>query len=343
MRMRHLLIALIVIATTTSVFVPISYAQPQTAGYTTTYTPLHAVEITQKSTGVKINITPTATRMAKFVYNSRGNMAFAIALAGVLEGVDYLLDPKNNRVVFKPKPEGAYQVHDVYGATAEEACQKWLANINTSQVPHYKNATTKATGQGINGYCNVWGGSEKYTGNVGATWRHLNEIDDMQVAQRLINQAKQGSPQAQQLLVDIITQQAQMGEYDRDFEHIIKLKGINTQDKSKEEAQEQSQQKKCLPVTEDNIRKVLEPTTELTKQPSVSLLTIQAYVRRIENGEHASRMPDMKVAENIIIEGHHRFISAKLCGQEAPRNTWDKYPYDKSNVYPVKNIVIGNY
>lgn len=113
--------------------------------------------------------------------------------------------------------------------------------------------------------------------------------------------------------------------------------------KEKEKEEEEDKKKKCLPVTEPNIRMVLEPTMELTTQESVSLFDLQTYVRRIENGEHASRMPDIKVAENIIIEGHHRFIAAKLCGQEAPRITWEKYPYDKSNVYPVKNIIIGNY
>lgn len=111
--------------------------------------------------------------------------------------------------------------------------------------------------------------------------------------------------------------------------------------KAKEREKEEDKKKKCLPVTEPNIRMVLEPTTELTTQEDVSLPVITIYVARIENGEHASRMPDMKVAENIIIEGHHRFIAAKLCGQEAPRRAGTIAPSQKDLAYPIKNIKIS--
>lgn len=54
-------------------------------------------------------------------------------------------------------------------------------------------------------------------------------------------------------------------------------------------------------------------------------------------------MDPIRVHENsIIVEGHHRFISMKLCGMNAPRQP-GSYPLGfsrKEYAYPIKNIAI---
>lgn len=153
-----------------------------------------------------------------------------IAIEIALEGVDYLLDPDNNRIHLNPKGSGAYVVNGFYGVTAQQACQRWLDSINIVQVPHYKDVTTKATGVDNFGYCNVWGGTLKYNGNIGATWNTEMELSHGMLYAQLINKANQGNPKAQQLITDIVLAQAQEGEFDGEFARVGIVTGVEEND-----------------------------------------------------------------------------------------------------------------
>lgn len=52
-------------------------------------------------------------------------------------------------------------------------------------------------------------------------------------------------------------------------------------------------------------------------------------------------MEPITIDGNIIVEGHHRFISAKLCKQEPPRKEGTLAPHRKGIEYPLKNIEIS--
>ena len=96
-------------------------------------------------------------------------------------------------------------------------------------------------------------------------------------------------------------------------------------------------QEKCMFATEENIRFVLEPTTELTVQKSVSLPAIQRYVERFEQGSTA--LPPIKIYENrIIVDGNHRFIVAKLCKIQPSKIAGELSLSSLSLAYPIKNI-----
>lgn len=82
---------------------------------------------------------------------------------------------------------------------------------------------------------------------------------------------------------------------------------------------------------------VLVPTTELATQKSVSLPMIVAYVNRVERGE---RYLEIQLQDNYILNGHHRFIVAKLCNIQPIIQDGTVTNYHQSVAYPVKNIVI---
>lgn len=192
----------------------LSQAHAQTTSFTASYT-AKQLHITHTITNSTIKVTPTISRFAKGLRGGMINVAIQVAF----EGVDYILDPANNSIRINPKGGGLYVANGVfYGNTTQEACQKWLDSMNPIQSPSYKGVITKATGEGNGGYCNVWGGPEKYTGNIGATWRKQVTITNADITQQLIIKAEQGNLQAQQLLTEIVVEQAKEGEYDGEFE-----------------------------------------------------------------------------------------------------------------------------
>lgn len=81
-------------------------------------------------------------------------------------------------------------------------------------------------------------------------------------------------------------------------------------------AAETAKGRKCLPATPVNIRSVLQRSTLLATQPRISVPKVQAYVVMLEQG---SEPPPIKVAGNILVDGHHRYTAGLLCGLEIAR------------------------
>lgn len=220
----------------------LSQAHAQTTSFTASYT-AKQLHITHTITNSTIKVTPTISRFAKGLRGGMINVAIQVAF----EGVDYILDPANNSIRINPKGGGLYVANGVfYGNTTQEACQKWLDSMNPIQSPSYKGVITKATGEGNGGYCNVWGGPEKYTGNIGATWRKQVTITNADITQQLIIKAEQGNLQAQQLLTEIVVEQAKEGEYDGEFERGFGITGASRiEEKEKSKTDDRGEEQSC--------------------------------------------------------------------------------------------------
>ena len=76
-------------------------------------------------TGVA-NVTPTASQVGKFMGKNLGAAAVVGALDLLLDGVDYVLDPANNQIIYKDRPRYIYSGYGCYGkkATVEPCLAK---------------------------------------------------------------------------------------------------------------------------------------------------------------------------------------------------------------------------
>ena len=81
----------------------------------------------------------------------------------------------------------------------------------------------------------------------------------------------------------------------------------------------------CLAVTEANMRSVLSGSPMLTLQPSVSAREIELKIEIIKY-RGVLALPPIKVDSFVIVDGHHRFIAAKLCRTEMPQQPWTAPP-----------------
>ncbi|OHS09410.1 hypothetical protein HMPREF3289_00195 [Pseudomonas sp. HMSC75E02] len=90
-------------------------------------------------------------------------------------------------------------------------------------------------------------------------------------------------------------------------------------------------------VTPEVIQKALQGDTAISAQNFVSLPAIQRYVDRLLAGEVA---PAIKMDGNVIVDGNHRYIAAKILGRE-PAVTPGVLSSSKANqVKPVGDIKI---
>jgi hypothetical protein len=102
-------------------------------------------------------------------------------------------------------------------------------------------------------------------------------------------------------------------------------------------AEKAAVQKIPIQVSEDLIIKSLRDSDMLSLQEKVSLPMVQRYVKMLEDGLIS---PPIKVAENIIVEGNHRYIAGKIYGK-LPDVVPATLPLSmKDMVRPIKEIKI---
>lgn len=260
--------------------------------------------------------------------------AVAFAVEKLFDGIDWVMDPANNQVILNI-PNGNYcstESKDCVN-TLEEAGSKFIAFYNKhhrseilkeSDVKCQFNFTQYETGIDC-----FWKFPEEairdrrfsYFGRV-----RPDTLSYDQIAQEILNNALLGHPESIKFVQEVAEEKAR--------------EEAEAKAKEREKEEEEDKKKKCLPVTEPNIRMVLEPTTELAIQKSVSLAKLKSMVEWIEKGGFSAMKP-IHVYENyIIVDGHHRFISMKLCHMEAPRTPWAIGSADKRDAYPIKNILL---
>lgn len=73
-------------------------------------------------------------------------------------------------------------------------------------------------------------------------------------------------------------------------------------------------------VTDELIRDVMRDAPLKTKQASVCVSMIQEYVNRVLAGE--TDMPPIKVADDVIVDGNHRYITGRITGIDVEFIAW---------------------
>ncbi len=73
-------------------------------------------------------------------------------------------------------------------------------------------------------------------------------------------------------------------------------------------------------VTDELIRDVMRDAPLKTKQGSVCVPMIQEYVNRVLAGE--TDMPPIKVADDVIVDGNHRYITSRITGIDVESIAW---------------------
>lgn len=104
-------------------------------------------------TGVA-NVTPTASQVGKFMGKNLGAAAVVGAMDLLLDGVDYVLDPENNSIKYRPKSNIPYIFQCNYtcnwtATTLAEAQSKYLADTK------YEGCNFKTSGKHVNGSSSI--------------------------------------------------------------------------------------------------------------------------------------------------------------------------------------------
>jgi hypothetical protein len=130
------------------------------------------------SASVAVAKSPISQKIAKGILGGLiASAALPLAISQLsgfaLEAIDWVLDPANNAVKWKPKEGvkvGTYVVNNTYSAsTAQAACELWNAAASASNG----NPTVKADAE----FCKLYGGRYNYNGNVGATYRFVENTN----------------------------------------------------------------------------------------------------------------------------------------------------------------------
>ncbi len=90
-------------------------------------------------------------------------------------------------------------------------------------------------------------------------------------------------------------------------------------------------------VDEAAVASALKGSSMKTLQGGVSLPAIERYVRMLESGSAA---PAIKVADDVIIEGNHRYVAGRIFGKEPESVPWAISPSQQSRIKPVNELKI---
>ncbi|HRB56763.1 MAG TPA: virulence factor TspB C-terminal domain-related protein [Acinetobacter johnsonii] len=75
-------------------------------------------------TGVA-NVTPTASQVGKFMGKNLAGAAVIASMDLLLDGADYVLDPANNRIVYKQLGTGLYTLYTFTDSSKESVCRQY--------------------------------------------------------------------------------------------------------------------------------------------------------------------------------------------------------------------------
>lgn len=138
-------------------------------------------------TGVA-NVTPTASQVGKFMGKNLGAAAVIGAMDLLLDGVDYVLDPANNSVTYKPKippvcDDTNCKFTQYYYTIGSKKYSSGQAACNSIQLgAGFGNPLPEVRYEG--NYCKLYGGKNNYSGNIQATVNKvINPTYDQQEAE----------------------------------------------------------------------------------------------------------------------------------------------------------------
>jgi len=101
----------------------------------------------------------------------------------------------------------------------------------------------------------------------------------------------------------------------------------------------------AIEVTDDLIRAAMQDAPLLSQQSGgLSRPVVQRYVDMLLSGQ---KPPPIKVDGNIIVDGNHRYVAGRICGQIPPQTPWtggrpDRVvPWDRINISDI-DFATGN-
>ncbi|WP_373350933.1 hypothetical protein [Acinetobacter bereziniae] len=163
----------------------------------------------------KALITPNVSQISKILRAGLGGAALTFAVNELLDGIDWVMDPANNRVIYREPttyPSGIYSTLFSSGKEPIEVCKFAASQLGKT----YKSFQVI----GVDFYCQ-WTDSQHWVGNFQPTPPEEKTLPLDTVSQEIINNAESGNTDAQ--AVTLAAAQAIVSEAENDA---IKAKEI---------------------------------------------------------------------------------------------------------------------
>lgn len=156
----------------------------------------------------KALITPNVSQVSKILRAGLGGAALTFAVNELLDGIDWVMDPANNRVIYREPttyPSGIYSTLFSSGKEPVEVCKFAASQLGKT----YKSFQVI----GVDFYCQ-WTDSQHWVGNFKPTPPEEKTLPLDVVSQEIINNAESGNADAQ--TVTLVAAQAIVSEAEND-------------------------------------------------------------------------------------------------------------------------------
>lgn len=160
------------------------------------------------ATESKALITPNVSQVSKILRAGLGGAALTFAVNELLDGIDWVMDPANNRVIYREQttyPSGIYATTFSSGRDPVEVCKFAASQLGTT----YKSFSV----QGVDFYCH-WEPTGHWVGIIQRTPPEEKTLPLDVVSQKVIDNAQSGNTDAQ--AVTFATAQAIVSEAEND-------------------------------------------------------------------------------------------------------------------------------
>ncbi|WP_151961106.1 hypothetical protein [Acinetobacter bereziniae] len=160
------------------------------------------------ATESKALITPNVSQVSKILRAGLGGAALTFAVDELLDGIDWVMDPANNRIIYREPttyPSGIYSTLFSSGKEPIEVCKFAASQLGKT----YKSFQVI----GVDFYCQ-WTDSQHWVGNFQPTSPEEKTLPLDTVSQEIINIAESGNADAQ--AVTLAAAQAIVSEAEND-------------------------------------------------------------------------------------------------------------------------------
>lgn len=160
------------------------------------------------ATEAKALITPNVSQVSKILRKGLGGFALTFAVDELLDGIDWVMDPANNRVIYREPttyPSGIYSTLFSSGKEPIEVCKFAASQLGKT----YKSFQVI----GVDFYCQ-WTDSQHWVGNFQPTPPEERTLPLDVVSQKIIDNAESGNTDAQ--AVTLAAAQAIVSEAEND-------------------------------------------------------------------------------------------------------------------------------
>lgn len=143
------------------------------------------------ATESKALITPSVSEVSKILRAGLGGAALTFAVNELLDGIDWVMDPANNRIIYREPttyPSGIYSTLFSSGKEPIEVCKFAASQLGKT----YKSFQVI----GVDFYCQ-WTDSQHWVGNFQPTPPEEKNLPLDTVSQEIINNAESGNTDAQ--------------------------------------------------------------------------------------------------------------------------------------------------